>query len=195
MTSFNSIVYKARPVRHCRTIASAGSHRLIPIRFSSTRVGAIKYSLRSFKFSQISLVARSWRRRLVKYAVIAPSTHPSRAFKESRFKLVARVSDYSLADSFGVNAQQDKDTLTIKKSDFTQFGLPDNSNWKVSDLICALLFQAEDKFREDRRIRIRFYRNIHIIEGDKAYDKKSYIIIFYSIATQENFPSPRSFLI
>jgi len=193
MTSFNSIVYKARPVKYCRVVASARSIKLVPIRFSSTRVISFRNRPLSFRFSEISLTARRWRPRLVQYAVLAPTSFPSRIFAGNRFKLAFRGSDYSLSQAFGVNAKQDKDSLILAKSDFAQFGL--NATWKVSDLILAILSQGNNNFKEDRRIRIKFYRYLQLISNDKAYAVNSYIIYLHTIATSENFPSPKDFLI
>jgi hypothetical protein len=151
--------------------------------------------LRLVKSSQVSLIARNWRRRLVQYAVLPPTNHPSRTFKESQFKLAARVSDYSLADGFGANARQDKDFLILKKSDFVKFGLKDNADWSINDFFMAWLLQAESKFKPDRKIRIQFYRCIQIIEGEKSYEKKSYIINSHCcFGIPERFPSPKEFL-
>jgi hypothetical protein len=193
MADYNSRPYSLKVSRGNIGVVSLPAQPRSP-RFSNARVSSLIYTRRRNQRCRIFVNSKGWHSSSFRYSFLNSKTYFSQAFRSSQVIRCFRNSDYSLSDAFGLNARQNNDTLIIKKSDFTRFGLPDNATWKVTDLISALLLQGESKFKSNRRIRIRFYRTIHIIQKDKAYEKKSYIIISYSIAPREKFPSPRSFL-
>lgn len=193
MADYNSRPYALKVSRGNVGVVSLPAKPRSP-RFSNARVSSLIYTRRRNQRCRVILNSKGWNSSGVCYSFLNSKTYFSQAFRSSQVIRCFRNSDYSLSDVFGLNAQQDKDSVTIKKSDFVKFGVFDNVNWKITDLISALLLQSESKFRANRRIRVKFYRMFQIIENDKAYERKSYIIILYSNASRETIPSPNNFL-
>jgi hypothetical protein len=98
------------------------------------------------------------------------------------------TSGYSLADWFGFNARQDKESIYISKKDLVAFGLVPREDNSLDEIVFCLN-QIWISNEQPGCFNVVPYRYITLSEGGKTFAKESYLIKLLSTYNREKLPS------